>query len=128
MLSVVFQIHLPALSSHRVLRDLLHSFRVSAPSYQMRPPQRFCASCIPALLNLSVLLRCAPYPRRFFSCLRWLLPSVWGSSRRFYALFASLVMMPVSPMFRNSWPSLSRSLIPSLALSWSSPCRISRRA
>ena len=36
--------------------------------------------------------------------------------------------MPVSPMFRNSWPSLSRSLVPSLALSWSSRCRILRRA
>ena len=38
MLSVVFKFHLPALSLHRVLRDLLHSFRVSAPSYPMRPP------------------------------------------------------------------------------------------
>ena len=38
MLSVVFKFHLPALSSHRVLRDLLRSFRVSAPSYLMRPP------------------------------------------------------------------------------------------
>ena len=38
MLSVVFEFHLPALSSHRVLRDLLRSFRVSAPSYPMRPP------------------------------------------------------------------------------------------
>ena len=38
MLSVVFKFHLPALSSHPVLRDLLRSFRVSAPSYPMRPP------------------------------------------------------------------------------------------
>ena len=38
MLSVVFQFHIPALSSHRFLRDLLRSFRVSAPSYPMRPP------------------------------------------------------------------------------------------
>ena len=38
MLSAVFEFHLPALSSHRVLRDLLRSFRVSAPSYPMRPP------------------------------------------------------------------------------------------
>ena len=53
---------------------------------------------------------------------------MWGSSRRFHTLFPSLVVMPVSPMFRNSWPSLSRSLVPSLALSWSSPSRISRRA
>ena len=89
---------------------------------------RFCASWVPALLNLFVLLRCAPYPRRFFSCLRCLLPSVWGSSRRFHPLFPSLVVMPVFPMFRNSWPSLSRSLVPSLALSWSSPCQILRRA
>ena len=38
MLSVVFEFHPPALSSHRVLRDLLRSFRVSAPSYPMHPP------------------------------------------------------------------------------------------
>ena len=38
MLSVVFKFHLPALSNHPVLRDLLRSFRVSAPSYPMRPP------------------------------------------------------------------------------------------
>ena len=38
MLSVVFKFYLPALSSHRVLRDLLRSFRVSAPSCSMRPP------------------------------------------------------------------------------------------
>ena len=31
MLSVVFKFHLPALSSHPVLRDLLRSFRVSTP-------------------------------------------------------------------------------------------------
>ena len=35
---LVFKFHLPALSSHPVLRDLLRSFRVSAPSYPMRPP------------------------------------------------------------------------------------------
>ena len=38
MLSVVFKFHLPALSSHPILRDLLRSFRVSSPSYPMRPP------------------------------------------------------------------------------------------
>ena len=38
MLSAVFRFPLPALSTHPVLRDLLHSFRVSAPSYPMRPP------------------------------------------------------------------------------------------
>ena len=90
--------------------------------------RRFCVFWFPALLNLFATLRCAPYPRRFFSCLRWLLSSVSGSSRRFPVLFPFLVVMPVSPMFRNSWPSLSRSLVPSLALSWPSPCRILRRA
>ena len=38
MLSAVFRFHLPDLSAHPVLRDLLRSFRVSAPSYPMRPP------------------------------------------------------------------------------------------
>ena len=34
----MFKFHLRALSSHRVLWDLLRSFRVSAPSYPIRPP------------------------------------------------------------------------------------------
>ena len=38
MLSAVFRFHLPALSAHPVLKDLLRSFRVSAPSYPIRPP------------------------------------------------------------------------------------------
>ena len=38
------------------------------------------------------------------------------------------VTMPVSPMFRNSWPSLSCLLEPSLALSWSDHCRVLWRA
>ena len=38
MLSAVFRFHLPDLSAHPVLRDLLRSFRVSAPSCPMRPP------------------------------------------------------------------------------------------
>ena len=38
--------------------------------------RRFCVFQFPALLNLFATLRCTPYPRRFFSCLRWLLPSL----------------------------------------------------
>ena len=38
MLSVVFKFHLPALFSHLVLRDLLRSFQVPAPSCPMCPP------------------------------------------------------------------------------------------
>ena len=38
MLSAVFWFHLPDLSAHPVLRDLLRSFRVSAPSCPMLPP------------------------------------------------------------------------------------------
>ena len=52
MLSAVFRFHLPALSTHPVLRDLLRSFWVSAPSYLIRPPSwdrskvlRFFLSC-----------------------------------------------------------------------------------
>ena len=37
MLSAVFRFHLPALSTLPVLRDLLRSFQVSAPSYPIRP-------------------------------------------------------------------------------------------
>ena len=38
MLSAVFRFHLPALSSHPVLRDLLRSFRISSAERQLRPP------------------------------------------------------------------------------------------
>ena len=38
MLSAVFQFHLPALSSHPVLRDLLRSFRISSAERQLCPP------------------------------------------------------------------------------------------
>ena len=38
MVSAVFRFHLPGLSAYPVLRDLLRSFRVSAPSCPMRPP------------------------------------------------------------------------------------------
>ena len=76
MLSVVFKFHLPALSSHLVRRDLLRSFRVCAPSYPMRPPS-WDLSKVLRFLNSGVSepLRFATYPKRFFSCLRWLLPS-----------------------------------------------------
>ena len=38
ILSAVFRLHLPDISAYPVLRDLLRSFRVSAPSCPMRPP------------------------------------------------------------------------------------------
>ena len=38
MLSAVFRFHLPTLSSHPVLRDLLQSFRLSSAERQLRPP------------------------------------------------------------------------------------------
>ena len=77
MLSVVFKFHLPALSNHPVLRDLLRSFRVSAPSYPMHPPS-WVLSKVLRFLNSGAFepLRGETYPRRFFSCLCWLLPSV----------------------------------------------------
>ena len=38
MLSAVFRFHLPTLSSHPVLRDLLRSFRLSLAESKLRPP------------------------------------------------------------------------------------------
>ena len=38
MLSAVFRFHLPSLSSHPVIRDLLRSFCISSAECQMRPP------------------------------------------------------------------------------------------
>ena len=38
MLSAVFRFHLPTLSSHPVIRDLLRSFRLSSAERQLRPP------------------------------------------------------------------------------------------
>ena len=51
MLSVVFHFQLPALSSHPVLRDLLRSFRVSAPSCPLRPPSWDLAKVLRSLLS-----------------------------------------------------------------------------
>ena len=51
MLSVVFHFQLPALSSHPVLRDLLHSFRVSAPSCPLHPPSWDLAKVLRFLLS-----------------------------------------------------------------------------
>ena len=133
MLSVVFKFHLPALSSHPVLRDLLRSFRVSAPSYPMRPPSWDLSKVLRFLLFgafeplRDALLRALSKKVLFLLALATA-KRVEGSSRRFHVLFPLLAVMPVSPMFRNSWPSLSRSLVPSLALSWSSPCWILWRA
>ena len=62
----------------------------------------------------------------FLACVGYC--QVCGGAPGAFTHFPSLVVMPVSPMFRNLWPSLSRSLVPSLALTWSSPCRISRWA
>ena len=108
ILSVVFKFHLPALSSHRVLRGLLRSFRVSSPSYPMRPPS-WDLSKVLRFLNSGSF---APYPRRFFSCLCWLLPSMWGSSRRFHALFPSGgdACLSYVPVFVAKSESLSRSI------------------
>ena len=51
MLSVVFHFQLPALSSHPVLRDLLHSLRVSAPSCPLHPPSWDLAKVLRFLLS-----------------------------------------------------------------------------
>ena len=51
MLSVVFHFQLPALSSYPVLRDLLRSFRVSAPSCPLRPPSWDLAKVLRFLLS-----------------------------------------------------------------------------
>ena len=53
MLSVVFYFQLPALSSHPVLRDLLRSFRVSAPSSPLRPPSWDLAKVLRFLLSIA---------------------------------------------------------------------------
>ena len=61
MLSMVFQFQLPALSSHSVLRDLLRSFWVSAPSYPLHPPSWDLSKVLRFLLsNAFEPLRQAP--------------------------------------------------------------------
>ena len=53
MLSAVFRFQLPGLSSHPVLRDLLRSFRLEAPSHPLRPPAWDLAAVL-AFLNSAV--------------------------------------------------------------------------
>ena len=52
MLSAVFRFHLPSLSSHPVLRDLLRSFRLSSAGRLLRPPA-WDLSVVPRFLNSS---------------------------------------------------------------------------
>ena len=49
MLSAVFRFQLPGLSSHPVLRDLLRSFSLEAPSRPLRPPAWDLAAVLPFL-------------------------------------------------------------------------------
>ena len=53
MLSAVFRIQLPELSSHPVLRDLLRSFRLAAPCRPLRPPAWYLAAVL-TYLNSAV--------------------------------------------------------------------------
>ena len=52
MLSAVFRFHLPSLSSHRVLRDLLRSFRLSLAE-RLLPPPAWDLSVVLRFLNSS---------------------------------------------------------------------------
>ena len=66
MLSAVFRFHLPTLSSHPVLRDLLRSFRLSSAERQLQPPA-WDLSVVLRFLNSSVFEPLSEAPLRTLS-------------------------------------------------------------
>ena len=66
MLSAVFRFHLPSLSSHPVLRDLLRSFRLSSAERLLRPPA-WDLSVVLRFLNSSAFEPLAQAPLRALS-------------------------------------------------------------
>ena len=112
-------------SAHLVLRDLLLSFRVSAPSYPMRPPSWDLSKVLRFLISGAFEpLRDAPLralSKKVLFLLALATAKRVGSSRHFRVLFLLSVAMPVSPMFRNSCAHGIRGVSTSVALhrNWS---------
>ena len=124
MLSVVFRFQLPSLSSHPVLRDLLRSFCLESAERQLRPPA-WDLSVVLRYLNTSTFELLSDAPLRALTQ-KVLFLLALATAKRVGELQAFSKEMPVFPMSHSLWPSRSRSLVPSLAPSWSSPCQILR--
>ena len=97
ILAAVFRFHLPNLSSDLVLRDLVRSFRIEAPTRPLRPPA----------WDLSAVLQYLHSP------LFELLQQAFSLGR---CPLSDLT--PVFLVFRSLLPRLSLFPIPFLALSW----------
>ena len=73
MLSVVFRFHLPSLSSHPVVRDLLRSFCMDAAERQLHPPA-WDLSMVLRFLNTSAFEPLSDAPLRALTqrcCSSW---------------------------------------------------------
>ena len=125
VLSAVFRFHLPSLSSDPVIRDLLRSFRLSSAERVLRPP----AWDLSKVLTYLVSPAFEPLSQASFRTLtmKTLFLLAFATAKRVGELQAlsSVVTlwlgMPVFLTSRSLSPSRSRSPVPSLAPSWSSP-------
>ena len=130
MLSAVCCLQLPELFSHPVLRDLLRSFCLEAPSRPLRPPAWDLAAVL-TFLNSAVfeLLRLASLRNLTKKVLFLLAMATAKRVRELQALSRSVSFVRADAcisMFQSLRPRPSFSPTPSLALSWSGPCRILR--
>ena len=130
MLSAVFRFHLPSLSTLPVLRDLLRSFCLESAERQLRPPA-WDLSLVLRYLNTSAFepLSVAPLHALTQKVLFLLALATAKRVGELQALSSVVTFVHGDPVFLMShslWPSRSRSLVPSLAPSWSSPCPILR--
>ena len=110
MLSAVFRFQLPELSSHPVLHDLLHSFRLAAPCRPLRPPVWDLAA-VRTYLNSAVFepLRVASLWNLTKKVLFLLALATAKRVGELQALSRLVSFVHVSPMSPNLWPRLSLS-------------------
>ena len=122
MLSVVFRFHLPSLSSHPVLRDLLlRSFSLSSAERLLRPPA-WDLSVVLRFLNSSAFEPLSQAPLHALS-LKTLFLLALATAKRVGELQAlssvvTFVGAHACLMFLSLWPSWSRLPVSSLAPSW----------
>ena len=123
VLSAVFRFHLPSLSSDPVIRDLLHSFRLSSAERVLRPP----AWDLSKVLTYLVSPAFEPLAQASFRSLTLKTLFLLALATAKTGLVSCRLCLPLSPLLvrmpafltsRSSSPSRSRSPVPSLAPSW----------
>ena len=128
MLSAVCRFVLPEVSSHPILHDLLHFFRIERPlPSSWVPPWDLLLVLnllwVPPLSRLLLVLSVI-FPVRFFSSFLWLRLAVSVRFRLFLLLSPSRVAIFFYLTFLNSMPNLSPLRILCLGLFVYFPCAI----